>query len=145
MKEFDVTITETLEMNNFPFTQESYWICYFVIFDIIVSPCTILIEYCITIYKFISGVICCFCRKLRTVTGRICNVKIKYVLVVIKVCTFNRICIIDSVFFILIVDWKVCKMCFESPVRGSVHTCRSKCSLNSQIIFFALDIISNFL
>ena len=32
MKEFDVTITETLEMNNFPFTQESYWICYFVIF-----------------------------------------------------------------------------------------------------------------
>ena len=44
-------------------------------------------------------------------------VEIPDLTVVIKVCSFDSICVIDSFIFVFIVDWKVCQMSFESPVR----------------------------
>ena len=31
-------------------------------------------------------------------------------------------------------------MCFESPVRGRIHTCRCECTKNTKIIFLSLDV-----
>ena len=57
--------------------------------------------------------------------------QIKQVLEVVKIGSFDRICGCDSVFFILIVDWKVCKVCLEAPVTGRINACGSNSTVNS--------------
>ena len=121
------------------------FICYFVILDVVVSPGTILIEDSFAKCKFAGSIFTSLTGQQSQITGRICDVKIEDLFVVVQIGSLDSRRRGNSVCLIFIVQRQVCQMCLKSPVRGGIKTGRSKCTFYAKVILVSLNTICNFL
>ena len=95
-------------------------ICHFVVFNIVVSPCTVLVEHCFAKCEFGSCIFAGLTGKEAGFAGSVCNIKVKNLFVIVQIGSLDCICGGNSVSLVLVIYRKVGKMCLESPVRGSI-------------------------